>query len=106
MAPDWPPDTGASTKCRPRPRRGRASSRATVADDVVWSTRVDPAAIAEGAVRSRHDGPQVVIVADADEHQVGVPGRLGGARRQPAAVLAAQARALLVVRLKTVTAVA
>ena len=37
-APAWPPDTGASMKWRPCARAASASSRATLAEAVVWST--------------------------------------------------------------------
>ena len=36
-APAWPPETGASMKCRPRPRASAYSSRATRAEAVVSS---------------------------------------------------------------------
>ena len=41
-APAWPPETGASMKCRPCRVASAASSRATSAEAVVWSTRTAP----------------------------------------------------------------
>ena len=41
-APTLPPDTGASMNCRPRSRPATASSRATAAEAVVWSTKIAP----------------------------------------------------------------
>ncbi|MNS99975.1 hypothetical protein D3C72_1343920 [compost metagenome] len=41
-APAWPPDTGASMKCRPRACAAFESSRATSAEAVVWSTSTAP----------------------------------------------------------------
>ena len=42
-APAWPPDTGASTNCRPSAAAAAFSSRATLAEAVVWSTKMVPA---------------------------------------------------------------
>ena len=42
MAPRFPPETGASTKRRPLPAAAAASSRATLAEAVVWSTKSAP----------------------------------------------------------------
>ncbi len=44
-APAWPPETGASTKCRPCAAAAACSSRATAAEAVVWSTNTAPAAM-------------------------------------------------------------
>ena len=41
-APAWPPDTGASMKCRPRASASRCNWRATSAEAVVWSTKIAP----------------------------------------------------------------
>ena len=41
-APPWPPDTGASMKCRPSALAAAYNSRATVAEAVVWSTSTAP----------------------------------------------------------------
>ena len=48
-APAWPPETGASTNCRPRVRAARYSSRATSADAVVWSTKMAPGSMPANA---------------------------------------------------------
>src|SRR6266705_3805615 len=44
-APAWPPDTGASRNSKPRFLASTASSRATFAEAVVWSTKTVPLAI-------------------------------------------------------------
>ena len=41
-APRLPPETGASTKAKPRRFASPASSRATLAEAVVWSTKTAP----------------------------------------------------------------
>ena len=41
-APAWPPETGASTKAAPFAAAASASSRATAAEAVVWSTKTAP----------------------------------------------------------------
>jgi hypothetical protein len=41
-APAWPPETGASMKCRPLALQAASSSRATSAEAVVLSMRVAP----------------------------------------------------------------
>jgi hypothetical protein len=98
-APAWPPETGASMKCRPWARACACSSRATSADAVVWSTKMAPAAMPAKAPSGPGDGAQVGVVAHAGKHEFGARGGL--ARR--GAVLppysAAQAAALAGVRL-------
>ena len=49
IAPRLPPETGASTKASPLPFAVAASSRATSADAVVWSTKIAPAFIPANA---------------------------------------------------------
>src|SRR6266849_5480201 len=44
-APAWPPDTGASRNSKPRFFASAASSRATFAEAVVWSTKIESLAI-------------------------------------------------------------
>ena len=44
-APAWPPETGASTKSKPRLLASAYSSRAISADAVVWSTTIAPLAV-------------------------------------------------------------
>jgi len=48
-APAWPPETGASTKPRPRFCASASSSRATSAEAVVLSTKIAPGFIAAKA---------------------------------------------------------
>jgi hypothetical protein len=75
-----PPDTGASMKCRPRERAAAASSRATSAEAVVWSTKMAPGCMpAKAPLVAQHHRAQVVVVAHAAEHEVGARG--GGGRR-------------------------
>jgi hypothetical protein len=85
-APAWPPDTGASTKPRPRAAATAASSRATAADAVVWSTKTAPGLHAGQRARvAQHHRAQVVVVADAGEHEVGTGAAcagVGAARRR------------------------
>ena len=44
-APAWPPDTGASTNCSALCRAAACNSRATLAEAVVWSTKIAPLAM-------------------------------------------------------------
>ena len=82
-APACPPDTGASTKPTLRSAQAPASSRASPADAVVWSTSTVPGRIvASDAVLAEHHLADVVVVADAHHHDVGVLGGLGRRRRR------------------------
>ena len=84
-APAWPPDTGASTNPRPRAAHSAASSRATVAEAVVWSTNVAPGL--HRLDRRRRHLADVVVVADAHHHELGTLDRLGRGGRRAVAVL-------------------
>ena len=57
-APAWPPETGASTKAAPRSAAAPASSRATAAEAVVWSTKT----ASRASVSKAPSGPTVTAL--------------------------------------------
>ena len=80
IAPRLPPETGASTKrdARARRRRGELARDRRRGGGVVDEDRAALHA-GEGAVVAERDRAQVVVVADAGEHDLGALGRRGAA---------------------------
>jgi hypothetical protein len=89
---------------RPSTCAAAYSSRATLADAVVWSTKMLPGCHAcKGAVSAQHHTTQVVVIAHAAKNDVGTLRSLarggGGACTVGVATASSQACALAAVRL-------
>src|SRR6266699_2224293 len=103
-APAGPPDTGASRNSKPRFFASAASSRATFADAVVWSTKTVPLAILWKApfdpkVTSRRSGSSPT----QEKTMLAPSAALAGVSANRPPCFATQASALARVRLYTVT---
>ena len=84
-APAWPPETGASRKNAAARRRAAAISRASLAEAVVWSTTIAPAASAGSASATTWRTSSSLPTQSATSSRAGH--RLGDRRGRRAAVL-------------------